>query len=107
MALTNLLTCAGFEGVQKSGALSAVAGDCIKARLAIVFMFFFVALVRKWGGEELGMDFSFLFGLIGGIAAYVLLITLTGSLKFSFGIGLLIALVGGYGGGAVFGGGDY
>ena len=102
--MPNLLTCAGFEGAQKASAVSFVAGECIKARLAIVFLFFIVAVLRKWGGEEIGINFSFLWGIILGIGGYIILISIIGSFKLAFALGVLLALAGGYGFGMFFGG---
>lgn len=101
----NLISCSGFveEGV---GGWVASA-PCLKARLGLVILFFIVALVRKWGGEEFGLDFSFLFALIGGLGGYIVLITIFGSLKIAMIAGLLLSLAFGYGFGMFFGGDDY
>ncbi len=102
MALYNLISCSGFNE-----AAGWVAGaECAKGRIGVVILFFLIAIIRKWGGEEMGFDFSLLFALIGGLGTYLVLITLFGSLKLAFGIGLLAALILGYGGGTIFGGGD-
>lgn len=103
----NILTCSGFP----HSAISFIgSGGCIKARLGIVLLFFIIALVRKWGGEEIGMSFNALFSWIGGIGIYFVLILLFGSFKIAFIVGLLAALVIGYGIGILIGdsgGGDY
>lgn len=100
----NLLTCSGWEA--KAGSYIA-SGACMKGRLGIVFLFFLIAIIRKWGGEEAGLSFSFMFALILGLGAYLIVIFLTGSLKFAFIIGLVGALAGGYGGGMFLGGEEY
>ena len=105
--MANLMSCAGFEGIQKSGTLSAVAGECIKARLGLVFLFFIVALMRKWGGEEMGLSYSLLFGLIGSLIPYIITVTITASFKIAMVVGIIGAVIGGYGGGMIFGGEDY
>lgn len=103
MPLYNLINCNGFtEGV---GGWVA-SGACAKGRLGVVFLFFLIAIIRRWGGEEIGIDFSFFLALIGGVISYLVLITLFGSLKLAFGVALLAALVLGYGGGQIFGGGE-
>jgi len=99
----NLLSCGGFtEGV---GGWIASSG-CLKARLGLVLLFFCTALIRRWGAEELGIEFSFLFSLIGGLLPYLIVITIIGSFKVALIIGLLGMLIGGYGGGVAFGGSD-
>lgn len=100
----NLLNCAGWEATG-TGWIGSI--PCIKARLGIIFLFFGIAFLRKWGGEELGMSFSFLFALLLGIIPYFIVITIFGSLGGALGIGALGALIGGYGGGMFFGGEDY
>lgn len=100
----NLLTCSGFA----EGAGGFVASmPCMKARLAIVFLFFGIAILRKWGAEEWGFSFSFIFALLFGLVPYFIIITIFGSLKLAMGLGVLGALIGGYGGGIFFGGEDY
>ena len=98
----NLLTCGGFGEVTSWFA----GGGCLSARMGLVLLFFLIAIVRKWGAEEWGIPFNFVFSLIGGVALYLILVTLTGSFKLAFGIGILAALILGYGGGSFFGGSD-
>ncbi len=101
----NVFTCAGFEGLGTGWVASA---SCLKARIGFVFLFFIVAIIRKWGGEEIGIDFNFPVSLIAGIISYFIVITISGSLKWAFVLGIAVALVGGYGFGLIFGewGGD-
>jgi len=103
----NLVTCTGPNWTSSVG--SYIGGsECIKAKLGIVLLFFIVAIVRKWGGEEMGMDFNFLFALIFSLIPYFMIVTLFGSFKLALVIGLVGALFGGYGLGLIFGsGGDY
>jgi hypothetical protein len=96
----NLISCGGWES-QVAGYIGS--GSCIKARLGLVILFFIIALIRKWGGEEMGMSFSFLFALVGGILPYVIVISLFGSFKIALVIGIVGALVGGYGMGMITG----
>ncbi len=103
MALYNLLSCKGFgESVDK---VTINFGDCAGARLVLVAIFFLNALIRKWGGEQIGIEYSFLWGLIGGFVGYLVPLTFTGNIKISFVIGIVAMLVGGYGFGKIFGGG--
>jgi hypothetical protein len=96
----NILSCGGWEGV--SGLLNF--GGCMKARLGLVFLFFLIAIVRKWGGEEVGISFNFVFSLIFGLVPYLVIIILLGSMKLAFVVGLLGSLLGGYGAGMFIGG---
>lgn len=108
MALHNLLTCAGFEGAQKATTLSTVASGCMVSRFSLVLLFFLIAIIRKWGAEEWGIEFNFWIALGLGLGLYIILITLTGSVKISLVVGLIAALIGGYGGGMIYeSGGDY
>lgn len=100
--INNILTCQGF-GEQASNFVGGTG--CIKARLGIVFLFFIIAIMRRWGGEEIGLNFSFLFGLIGGLISYLIVVSITGNFKWALGLGLLLAIAGGYGGGLIFEGG--
>lgn len=97
----NILSCGGFETMVGGW---VAGGACLKARIGVVILFFLIAIIRRWGAEEIGLDFSFLFALIGGLGGYLVLITIFGSLKVAFGFGFVIALVLGYGGGMFFGG---
>lgn len=104
MALYNLMSCKGFidETITSVG---LNFGACMQARLIVVILFFINAFVRKWGGEELGVDYNFWYGMVGAFLGYLIPLTIFGSIKISFLIGLVAMLFGGYGLGAVFGGG--
>ncbi len=101
----NILTCSGFEGAG-TGWVASV--PCLKARVGLVLLFFIVAMIRKWGGEEIGIDFNFPVSLIAAFISYFIVITISGSFKWAFVLGMAAALVGGYGFGLIFGewGGD-
>ncbi len=105
MALYNLLTCAGFEGAQKSGALDVVASGCMTSRISFVALFFLIAIIRRWGGEEWGFEFNFWIALGLGLGLYLILITLTGNVRIALGLGIIAAVIGGYGGAYFFEGG--
>ena len=100
----NIISCSGWEATGSGWVGSA---PCIKAKIGLVLLFFIIALVRKWGGEEIGLGFSFLFGMIGSIVPYFLIITIFGSFKIALIIGLVGGLAGGYLGGVLFGGEEY
>ena len=95
----NLLSCSGFDVT--SGYMTF--GSCMKARLGLVFLFFIIAVIRKWGGEEVGLSFSFLFALIFGIVPYLIIITIFGSFKLAFLVGIVGGLAGGYLAGGIVG----
>ena len=99
----NIINCQGWEEV---GTGWVANSPCLKARIGLVLLFFIIAIVRKWGGEEVGLSFSFLFALIGGILPYFIIITIFGSFKFAMVSGLIGELAGGYLGGMFFGGGE-
>jgi len=97
ITLYNMLSCSGWEGGQALGDAVGVAPEgCMAGRLGMVGLFFLTAIVRKWGGEEMDIDFSFLWSLVLGIGAYLILIALTGSFKWSFLAGMIGMLIGGY-----------
>ena len=105
MALHNLLSCSGFSEVLKNGSYVA-SSACIKGRVGLVLLFFVIAIVRKWGGEEMGLDYNFLFGLLLGIIPYLIMITIFGNFKMALVVGLLGGILGGYFGGMLFGGSE-
>ncbi len=105
MGLYNVLSCRGFEAeiVEKT---TLAFGSCAGAKLGLVALFFINAIVRKWGGEELGIDYNFWLGLGGAFLGYLIMITLTGKVGLSMIIGIVAMLVGGYLGGGIIGGSD-
>jgi hypothetical protein len=102
----NILNCKGWETAGDAVGWFNIGGACMKARIGLVFLFFLIAIIRKWGGEEIGIEFNFLFALILSFLPYLLIVFLFGSFKFAMIIGLVGALVGGYGAGMFFGGGE-
>lgn len=99
----NIMSCKGFETADSVG---FSFGPCAQAKLGMVLIFFITAIVRKWGGEEIDLDFSLPGGLIGGLLSYFIIISILGDFKIAFIIGLVGMLIGGYGSGAMFGGGE-
>lgn len=106
MQLYNLLSCKGFITEEITSKVSLNFGACASARLILVLIFFLNAIVRKWGGEEVGLEYNFWSGLIGGILGYLIPLMFTGNIKISFVIGLVAMLLGGYLGGSIFGDGE-
>ncbi len=101
--LHNVLSCNGFE---TSEGIGLSFGPCAIGKLGFVLLFFINALIRKWIGETMGIEYSFWMGLGGGFLAYLIPITITGNFAISFILGLIGMLVGGFLGGMIFGGGD-
>ena len=95
----NIMTCGGWIG-------SSFFGGCSLAWLTGALLFFIVAILRKWVGEEAGLSFSFPTSLILCYLPWLIVITFTGSYKIGFVFGIIGALVGGYVGGMVLGGSD-
>ncbi|MFA5396174.1 MAG: hypothetical protein WC346_09230 [Methanogenium sp.] len=106
MQLYNLLSCKGFITEEITSKVSLNFGACASARLILVLIFFLNAIVRKWGGEEIGFEYNFWAGLTGGILGYLIPLMFTGNIKISFVIGLVAMLLGGYLGGSIFGDGN-
>lgn len=94
----NMFSCSGFG--------TELLGGCSMAWLGLVLLFFVTAIVRKWGGEEMGVDFNFPAGVIAGCLVYFVLISLVGSFKWAFVAGLVAMLIGGYLLGQFFGGSE-
>lgn len=104
MGLYNLLSCKGFGDVVEKTTMQF--GDCAGARFALVGLFFLNALVSKWGGEEIGIDYNFWLGFAGAFLGFLIIITLTGMIGLSMIVGIATMLIGGYFGGSILGGGD-
>ena len=101
----NIITCQGPNWTSNVG--SYIGGsECIKSKIGVVLLFFIICLIRKWGGEEIGLDFNFLFSLIFSIIPYIMIVTIFGSFKIALVVGLVGGLAGGYFGGILFGGSE-
>ncbi len=104
MTLFNLLSCSGFGDIVEKTTLAF--GNCAGARLGLVGLFFLNAILRKWGGEEMGLEYNFWLGFGGAFLGYLILITLTGMVGLSMIVGIAAMVLGGYFGGSIFGGED-
>lgn len=100
----NLLTCEGFKTAAANlGQINLdIGGPCSLAKLGAVLLFFVIAIIRKWGGEEIGLEFNMLWASIAGLVSYFVMATFTGVMNISFVVGLVFALIGGYGTGFIF-----
>ncbi len=104
LGLHNVLSCKGFETTE---AIGLSFGPCAYAKMGFVLLFFINAIIRKWVGEEAGYEYSFFGGLGGGMGIYFILITILGNFKIALIAGLVGMAAFGFGGGAIFGGGEY
>lgn len=84
----NIMTCHGFT--------TGILAGCSFAWIAPVMIFFLVAFARKYIGEEGGIPFSFIGAIIGGMGAYLLIITFTCSYKFALIAGIIGAGLAGF-----------
>ena len=103
LKIYNILSCKGFETAESIG---ISFGPCAQVKMGFVLLFFINAFVRKWGGEEAGVNYSFWGGLIGGLGSYFILISFLGSFKIALIIGVVAMLIGGYLGGSIWGEGE-
>jgi hypothetical protein len=108
LGLYNCLNCHGWA--TKATAMGPISFDigspCMMAKLGLVILFFITALVRKWGGEEIGVDFSFWWAIGLGMGLYLLAVTFTGSTQFAMLCGVIGMLIGGYLMGYILGGSE-
>jgi hypothetical protein len=87
----NLATCAGW--VTEQDGFGVADAGCIGARLMLVVLFFVVAICKKWllGDDEI-VSMNLVWGILFTFIPYILIISLTGAMKWSF----LGSLVGGF-----------
>jgi len=85
----NIMTCGGFG--------TEVLGGCSLAWAGFVVLFFLGALLRKYAGEDMDIDFSFFGSLVIGFLSYLVVVTITGSPRWSIVVGIIGIVVGGYG----------
>jgi hypothetical protein len=89
MVLHNMFTCHGFS--------TEILAGCSLSWVGIVILFFIGAALRRWGGEEFDIPFNFISCLVIGFLVYVVIITFTGSPRWSLLGGLIALVIAGYG----------
>ena len=104
ITLHNPMTCEGWGAAPTS--LGLDFGPCMTSRLGAVILFFVIAIIRKWGGEEAGIEFNFWMSIGAGMLSYFIAIILFGNTGLAFFVGLIFALAAGYGAGFFMGGDD-
>ena len=77
--------------------------EVIKARLAVVILFFLMAILNKWVFGMLGVAFNLWAATAGGVIVYMVLISITGAVKVALGIGIVAGIAAGILGGASLG----
>lgn len=82
------MTCENFD--------TGLMGGCGMAWLGFCIIFLANALLRKWGGEEMGISYNFLFGIVGGFIPYLIIVSITASYKWALLAGLAGMALGGY-----------
>jgi hypothetical protein len=97
MKIYNMMTC-GNLGTE-------VLSTCSIAWLGLVILFFVAAFANKWLGKEMDIPFNFIVSLIVGFLVYVLIMTFTGSARWSIVAGLIGEAAGGFLGGMSLGSG--
>lgn len=86
--LHNMMSCDGFT--------TDIGGGCTMAWVGMVILFFIIALVRKWIGEEMGIGFNFWAGIVGGYGAYIIIISIFGSMTWALIAGVIGMAIGGF-----------
>lgn len=89
----NIVSCKGFI---QPGEVAGwfVGGDCLKAKLALVFLFFVVAVFRKWVFEMFELPYNFWVGAVPGLVlGFLITISIFGSVKVAVVVGLLASLI--------------
>jgi len=98
MKFHSLMTASGFDGLGSAWIMAWIG-------LALLVLIFMIA--KKWLGEEeiLGISYNWL-GSGLGLLLYLIIVSLTGSAKWSILIGLIGMMVGGFGAGMLGGSGE-
>lgn len=96
MKLFNLMTAQGFNGMGFS---------FFMAWIGLALLVLLIMLAKKWLGEEemLGIAYNWFGSLLGPIV-YIVVVSFTGSAKFSLIAGLIGMFAGGFMGAQFFGG---
>jgi len=93
----NIMSCEGFG--------TELLGGCSMAWFGMAILFFIVVFTRK-GVEMANMEFNSLGAFAGAYLPYIIIISLTGSAKFSMLGGIIGLFVGGLVLGMFMGGGE-
>lgn len=99
----NLLTGEGFITAtsQANGWFGNVA--LIKARLAMVFIIFLMAILNKWVFGMMGVAFNSYIAMAAGVISYIIVISIFGAMKIAFAVGIVVGIVVGIIGGGTVG----
>jgi len=99
MKIYNLMTCENFT--------KCFGKDWIAAWVGLLIIAIIIMLGKKWLGEEeiIGYSYNWLFSILGAII-YILMVSFTGSPKWSLLVGVIATLLSGFGAGSMFGGTD-
>jgi len=99
MKIYNLMTCENF--------IKCFGKDWIAAWIGLLIIAVIIMLGKKWLGEEeiIGYSYNWLFSILGAII-YILMVSFTGSAKWSLLVGVIATLLAGFGAGSMFGGTD-
>lgn len=99
----NLLTGKGF--ITATSGANGWFGNIalIKARLAMVFIIFLMAILNKWVFGMFGMAFNSWIAMAGGVITYIIVISIFGAFKIAFAIGLVAGIILGILGGSTVG----
>lgn len=97
MKIYSLMSCRGWED-------SGFMGPCSIAWLLFALLVFVVLISRRQIDEFFDMEYNLILGFAGALVPYLLIVTLTGAMKWAFLAGLIGSLVLGIFGGSLFGG---
>ena len=89
MVSCNLMTGTGFD--------LGLFGGFGMAWFGIVILFFLIALIRRWVGEGMDVPFNMLWSVVIGVLAYIIVVSLSCSTKWSLLAGIIGMLIGGFG----------
>jgi len=88
------------------GCFAGLTGfDCSISWIVMVLLFFLGAILRRQADSLLGMEFSLIGSTILSEIVFIIMLYITHSMKWSFLLGIVGVLVGGFIGAMWFGGG--
>ena len=94
----NLMTGFGFD--------MSMGGSYSLALAVLVILTFIIIFAKRWLSEE-GVPFNWIFASVGTGLAYLITISLSGSYKWAFVVGLAAMIIVGFGAGYFMDGGEY